>query len=133
MRHRGHRGPLGEPDQGGAQPDLAAPGGEAHPRLALEGPGQRPRGGAQLRRPPCPRPRDLIDPLLASGPLGIDYACRLELSPRSLAELEITAWRHLEAVAPTPDLAAELDRILDEGRLHGCTDAGTLLLTARFP
>jgi len=82
---------------------------------------------------PCPRPRDLIDPLLASGPLGIDYACRLELSPRSLAELEITARRHLEAVAPVPDLAAELDRILDDGRLHGCTDAGTLLLTARFP
>ena len=77
--------------------------------------------------------RDLIDPLLASDPLGIDYACRLELSPRSLAELEITAWRHLEAVAPAPELAAELDRILDDGRLHSCTDAGTVLLTARFP
>ena len=82
---------------------------------------------------PCPRPRDLIDPLLASGPLGIDYACRLELSPRSLAELEAMARRHLEAVAPSPDLAMELERILDDGRLHGCTDAGTLLLAARFP
>lgn len=82
---------------------------------------------------PCPGPRDLIDPLLASGPLRIDYACRLELNPRSLAELEATARRHLEAVAPAPDLAMELDRILDDGRLHGCTDAGALLLTARFP
>ncbi|MBW8724783.1 MAG: methyltransferase domain-containing protein [Inquilinus limosus] len=82
---------------------------------------------------PCPRPRDLIDPLLACGPLEIDYACRLELSPRSLAELEATARRHLDTVAPAPDLAAELDRILDDGRLHGCTDAGTLLLCARLP
>jgi hypothetical protein len=81
---------------------------------------------------PCPGPRDLIDPLLACGPLGIDYACRLELSPRSPAELEAMAKRHLETVAPAPDLAAELDRILDDGRLHGCTDAGTLLLCARF-
>ena len=82
---------------------------------------------------PCPKPRDLIDPLLASGPLGIDYACRLELSPRSLPELEAMARRHLEAVASAHDLAMELDRILDDGRLHGCTDAGALLLTARFP
>jgi SAM-dependent methyltransferase len=82
---------------------------------------------------PCPRPRDLIDPLLACGPLEIDYACRLELSPRSLAELETAAQRHLETVAPAPDLAVELERILDDGRLHGCTDAGTLLLCARLP
>ncbi|WP_395681283.1 class I SAM-dependent methyltransferase [Inquilinus sp.] len=82
---------------------------------------------------PCPRPRDLIDPLLACGPLEIDYACRLELGPRSLAELEATARRQLDTVAPAPDLAAELDRILDDGRLHGCTDAGTLLLCARLP
>lgn len=82
---------------------------------------------------PCPGPRDLIDPLLACGPLQIDYACRLELNPRSLAELEPAARRHLEAVAPAPELAAELDRILDDGRLHGCADAGTLLLTARWP
>ncbi|WP_051247585.1 class I SAM-dependent methyltransferase [Inquilinus limosus] len=82
---------------------------------------------------PCPRPRDLTDPLLASGPLEIDYACRLELCPRSLAQLESESWRHLEAVAPAPDLATELDRILDQGRLHGCTEAGALLLAARFP
>ncbi|MFE0755782.1 class I SAM-dependent methyltransferase [Inquilinus sp. NPDC058860] len=82
---------------------------------------------------PCPRPRDLIDPLLASGPLGIDYACRLELNPRSLTELEAAARRHLDSVAPAPELAAELGRILDDGRLHGCTDAGTLLLCARLP
>jgi SAM-dependent methyltransferase len=82
---------------------------------------------------PCPGPRDLIDPLLACGPLAIDYACRLELSPQSLAELEAMARRHLEAVAPAPDLTAELDRILDDSRLHGCTDAGTLLLCARLP
>ncbi|MGK9165570.1 class I SAM-dependent methyltransferase [Inquilinus limosus] len=81
---------------------------------------------------PCPRPRDLIDPLLASGPLEIDYACRLELRPRSLTQMETQTRRHLEAVAPAPDLAAELDRILDEGRLHGCTEAGALLLAARF-
>ncbi|WP_343715329.1 methyltransferase domain-containing protein, partial [Inquilinus sp.] len=82
---------------------------------------------------PCPRPCDLTGPLLACGPLEIDYACRLELRPRSLAELEDTARRHLNGVAPAPDLAAELDRILDDGRLHGCSDAGTLLLTARRP
>lgn len=89
------------------------------------------RGG--MVHNPCPKPRDLIDPLLACGPLAIDYACRLELSPRSLAELEAAARRHLETVAPAPDLAAELERILDDGRLHGCTDAGTLLLCARLP
>ncbi|WP_052121177.1 class I SAM-dependent methyltransferase [Inquilinus limosus] len=82
---------------------------------------------------PCPRPRELIEPLLASGPLEISYECRLELSPQSLADLETTARRQLEAVAPAPDLAAELDRILDDGRLHGCTGAGTLLLCARLP
>ncbi|WP_225767897.1 class I SAM-dependent methyltransferase [Inquilinus sp. Marseille-Q2685] len=82
---------------------------------------------------PCPKPYDLIDPLLACGPFEIDYACRLELTPRPLAELEAAARRHLEAIAPAPELAAELDRILDDGRLHGCTDAGTLLLAARWP
>jgi SAM-dependent methyltransferase len=82
---------------------------------------------------PCPGPRDLIDPLLACGPLDIEYECRIELRPRSLAGLEAEARRHLDSIGPAPDLAAELERILDDGRLHGCTDAGTLLLCARLP
>jgi len=81
---------------------------------------------------PCPAPRELIDPLLACGPLAIDYVCGLVLNPQPLAELEATARRQLETVAPAPGLALELDRILDDARLHGCTGAGTLLLRARL-
>lgn len=81
----------------------------------------------------CPRPCDLIAPLLASGPVRIDYTCQLDLRPRPLAKVEAEARRQLDTVPPAPDLAADLDRILDQARLYGCSSAGRLLLTARLP
>jgi len=80
---------------------------------------------------PCPALLELAAPYLSLSGFELDLACRLVLHPVSIEAMVAKAEKQLALADDAPEFARQLSAILDRARLHGMTDDGAVLLTAK--